>query len=79
MASNDQAKPLAGDQMAVLQKQMADKMAGIVKDVDLRKWSIDQACGLAGAAIEAETEQPDVVKLARSIHAFLTEGTSQTT
>jgi hypothetical protein len=86
MASQDQAKSesplrsaLASDQMAALQKQMTDKMAGIAKDVDLRKWSVDQACGLAGAAIEAETEQPDVVKLARAIHAFLTEGTSQTT
>jgi hypothetical protein len=88
MASQDQAKsytggggatPLAGDQMAALQKQMTDKMAGIVKDVDLRKWSVDQACGLAGAAVEASSEPVDVVKLARAIHSFLTEVTSQTT
>ena len=70
---------LSGQQIQALQKQLTDKMAGIVKDVDLRKWSVDQACGLAGAAIEAETEQPDVVKLARAIHSFLTEVTSQTT
>jgi hypothetical protein len=80
MASNDQAKPLAGDQMAVLQKQLADKMAAIVKDVDLRKWSVDQACSLAGSALEFHAENPfDAVTLAREIHKFLTEVTSQTT
>jgi FKBP-type peptidyl-prolyl cis-trans isomerase 2 len=75
---------LSGQQVQALQKQLADKMAGIVKDVDLRKWAVDQACSLAGSAMEFRhlsdnTEKPDVVKLARSIHAFLTEETSQTT
>jgi hypothetical protein len=93
MASQDQAKSappltdsahhptgtLSGQQIQALQKQLTDKMAGIVKDVDLRKWSVDQACGIASAAMEAEHGMIEVVVLARTIHKFLTEGTSQTT
>jgi FKBP-type peptidyl-prolyl cis-trans isomerase 2 len=68
------ADVLNGQQLSAFQKQMADKLAGIVKDVDLRKWSVDQACSLAGSALEFSAEKPiDAVTLARAIHAFLTE------
>jgi len=69
------AEPLNGQQMAAFQKQQADKLAGLVKDVELRKWAVDQACGLVGAALEADgvVREIDAVALARSIHAFLTE------
>jgi FKBP-type peptidyl-prolyl cis-trans isomerase 2 len=84
MASQDQARnltnqgpssePLSGAQLQALQKQMADKLTGLIKDVELRKWSVDQACGLAGSAIEFGAEKSvNAVELARSIHAFLTE------
>lgn len=65
---------MSGQQLSALQKQMQEKLTGIVKDVDLRKWSVDQACGLAGTAIESGKATVDVVKTAREIHAFLTEG-----
>ena len=65
---------LSGQQIQAIQKQMADKLAGVVKDVDLRKWAVDQAIGLAGSAIEFTAEPVDAVKLARLIHSFLTEG-----
>lgn len=75
---NDQTA-LTGQQLAALQKQMAEKMTGIVKDVELRKWAVDQACSLVGAAHEQPDGKitfPDPVALARGIHAFLTEGAS---
>lgn len=75
MTDQKQEQPLNGQQLQALQQQMREKLTGIVKDVDLRKWSVDQACSLAGAAMEHETAKPvDTVTLARSIHAFLTEG-----
>jgi len=74
MNDQKQEAPLNGQQMSALQKQMQDKLVGIVKDVDLRKWSVDQACGLAGAAIEHKGAVIDPVKTARQIHEFLTEG-----
>ena len=65
-------------QVSALQKQMAEKLTTIVKDVELRKWAVDQACGLAGAALEAEADKPvDVVKTAREIHSFLTEAAAE--
>lgn len=65
---------LNGQQIQALQKQMAEQFAGAIKDVELRKWSVDQACGLAGTAMENEAARPiDVVVLARCIHSFLTE------
>ncbi len=70
-------QPLNGQQMSALQKQMQDKLTGIVKDVDLRKWAVDQACGLAGVSIEHATTVIDAVKMAREIHAFLTEGAAE--
>jgi len=70
--SNDQ--PLSAQQMQALQKDMAARLAAITKDVELRKWAVDQACGLAGAQVEADADQIcDPVALARAIHAFLTE------
>jgi hypothetical protein len=83
MASNEQSNPrsasgltvdapMSGAQLQALQKQLTDKLAGIVKDVELRKWSIDQACGLAGSAIEFGGSG-NAVELARAIHTFLTE------
>jgi hypothetical protein len=70
--SNEQ--PLNGQQMSALQKQFAAELVNLRKDVDLRKWSVDQACGLAGAAIEHKGTVIDPVKTARQIHEFLTEG-----
>lgn len=71
-------QPLNGQQMAALQKQMADKLAGVMKDIELRKWAVDQACSLEAAALEAETPtRLDPVIVARSIHAFLTEGAAE--
>jgi hypothetical protein len=74
MNDQKQEAPLNAQQMSALQKQMAEKLTGIVKDVDLRKWSVDQACGLAGTAMEHSKAAVDPVKTAREIHAFLTEG-----
>lgn len=71
---NNEQAALSGQQMSALQKQMQEKLTSIVRDVDLRKWSVDQACGLAGAAMEHESDHIDAVKMAREIHAFLTEG-----
>ena len=70
---DNKEQPLSGQQIQALQKGMHEKMAGLVKDVELRKWSVDQACGLAGVAIEGDKKPVDVVKTAREIHAFLTE------
>jgi hypothetical protein len=72
--TTDSPGTLNGQQMSALHKNMSDKLAGIVKDVELRKWAVDQACGLAGAAYEGEAPTIEVVALARAIHAFLTEG-----
>jgi len=70
--------PLAGHQIQALQKDMAATRQAILKDVELRKWAIDQACGLAGAQVEAEMDViADPVKLAREIHGFLTEGAGE--
>ena len=68
-------QPLNGQQMAALQKSMSERLADIKKDVELRKWSVDQACSLAGAAYESDDIHApfDTVALARAIHAFLTE------
>jgi hypothetical protein len=66
-------QPLNGQQLSAIQKQMQDRLAVLVKDVELRKWSVDQACGLAGAAVEHGKKDIDVVTTARQIHAFLTE------
>jgi hypothetical protein len=66
-------QPLSAQQMQALAKQHADALLAIKRDVDLRKWAVDQACGLAGAAYEAEGMAVDVVAVGREIHAFLTE------
>jgi hypothetical protein len=72
---NDQ-QALSGQQMQSLAKNHADALAAIKRDVELRKWAVDQACGLAGAEArtEADLRIVDPVGLARSIHAFLVEG-----
>jgi hypothetical protein len=72
-------QPLNAQQMQALAKQHADALIAIKRDVDLRKWAVDQACGLAGAAYEAEAQAVEVVSVARKIHDFLTESASQTT
>jgi hypothetical protein len=70
-------QPLSAQQMQSLAKQHADALVAIRKDVELRKWAVDQACGVAGAGAEqheAITTLAPVVILAREIHAFLVEG-----
>jgi hypothetical protein len=72
-----QPETLNGQQMAALQKQMSVTLADIKKDVELRKWAVDQACSLVAAAFENEIPHTlEVVALSRSIHAFLTEVTA---
>jgi hypothetical protein len=66
-----QPETLNGQQMSALHKQMAGTLADIKKDVELRKWAVDQACGIVGS--ETPPPDADVVHLARQIYAFLTE------
>jgi hypothetical protein len=78
---NDNVKPeapLSGAQMSLVQKQLAVQAEYIRKDVDLRKWAVDQAIGLAGAMLENNASTAgkstfDVIQISRAIHAFLTE------
>lgn len=70
---SDNVQPLNGQQLSALQQKFAGDLASIKKDVDLRKWAVDQACGLAGTAIEGDKKPVDVVATARAIHGFLTE------
>jgi hypothetical protein len=72
---------LSGQQIQALAKQHATELAAIRKDIELRKWAMDQACSVVGAANEAMDEGSvtfhDPVSLARSIHAFLVEGAGE--
>lgn len=74
IVSNTSAPPLSGQQMQSMAKQYADALAAKVKDIELRKWAVDQACGLAGSE-NCTTADKDPVAVARLIHAFLIEGT----
>ena len=56
----------------------AEQLGAIKRDVELRKWAADQAVSLGAAALEAEHGMIEVVVLARSIHAFLVEGATET-
>jgi hypothetical protein len=59
-------------------KQTVAAIHTILKDVELRKWAVDQACGQVAAEIEGHVGKPsDTVTLARAIHAFLTEGAGE--
>ena len=72
------SQPLSAQQMQSLAKQHADALLSIKKDVELRKWAVDQACGLAGSSDEeARVTFHDPVALARLIHAFLIEGAAE--
>jgi hypothetical protein len=71
--------PLSSQQIQALAKQHADALLAIKRDVDLRKWAVDQACGLASAAYEAEAQAVEVVSVARKIHDFLTEAAEKAT
>jgi hypothetical protein len=62
---------LSGQQLQALAKNHADHLAHIKRDVELRKWAVDQACGLIGAYNEYDDT---VMGLARDIHHFLVEG-----
>jgi hypothetical protein len=71
---------LSAQQMQSLAKDFTAKLQMIKQDIELRKWAVDQACGLAGTI----NEQPDgkvtfhdPVVLARQIHAFLVEGAAE--
>lgn len=67
-------QPLSGQQMQALATRHAETLTAIKRDVELRKWAVDQACGLSGTMIEAQAPAPVCpVDLAREIHAFLTE------
>ena len=70
-------QPLSAQQMQSLARQHADALVAIKKDVELRKWAVDQACGLAGAEVEADTRIVNPVALAREIHAFIVEGAAE--
>lgn len=73
--SGQQVQAISGQQMQALGKHYADALTAIKRDIELRKWAVDQACGMSGAQIEAEA--PVImhpVQLAREIHAFLVEG-----
>jgi hypothetical protein len=76
----NQPNVLSGQQVQSLAKDFAAKLQMIKQDIELRKWAVDQACGLAGTI----NEQPDgkvtfhdPVVLARQIHAFLVEGAAE--
>jgi hypothetical protein len=70
-----QPDTLSGQQLQALAKQHADAIAAIKRDIELRKWAVDQACGLVGAMVESEESSTitNPVVLAREIHAFLVE------
>jgi hypothetical protein len=72
------SQQLSAQQMQALTKSYADALVAIKRDVELRKWSVDQACSLAGSQLEAEVPvMMHPITLAREIHAFLTEGANE--
>jgi hypothetical protein len=72
----NQPNVLSGQQVQSLQQAHAAALAGIKRDIELRKWAVDQACGLAGSE-NCTTADKDPVAVARSIHAFLVEGAAE--
>jgi hypothetical protein len=69
--SESTEKPLSGQQMQAMANQHAAALQAIKRDIELRKWAVDQACGLAGS--ESMQIKIDPIKLARELHAFLVE------
>ena len=63
------SQPNAQQYQAVA-KQYGDALIAIKKDIERRKWAVDQACGLSGSE---NAIVPDVMELARNIHAFIVE------
>jgi hypothetical protein len=71
----EQERGLSGQQMQALAKNHADALAAIKRDIELRKWAVDQAIGLAGSERPLPRDMyRDPMKIAREIHAFLVEG-----
>ena len=77
MNENTPQQPLSGQQLQAMSKQYADALVAVRKDIELRKWAVDQACGLAGSESRADVPIMNVLELARSIHAFLVEGAAE--
>jgi hypothetical protein len=69
---------LTGLQIQAMQKQIADQMAGIVKDIALRKHALGEAVKVMQAASVGIIPADKVLDLAKQMHDFLTEETSQT-
>jgi hypothetical protein len=69
---------LTGQQMQAMANQHAAALQAIRRDIETRKWAVDQACGLVGTQAEAEVQvMLHPVQLAREIHAFLVEGAAE--
>jgi hypothetical protein len=73
MNENTKPESLSGQQLQALAKNHAESLAAIKRDVELRKWAADQACSIVVEMSAAEGFD-EVIKIARAIHAFLTEG-----
>lgn len=73
--SDKPQEPLNGQQMQALQKQYHEALMGIGRDIELRKYAIDQAFRLASAsngARDGVVTYHDPVALAKAIHDFIT-------
>lgn len=68
------AQPLNAQQYQSLAKQYADALIAVKKDIELRKWVMDQACSLCGA--EGPVTFTDPIALAKEMHAFIVEGST---
>jgi hypothetical protein len=74
---------LNGQQMQAIAAKYGEQLAAIKKDIELRKWVMDQACSVVAASNEASEGRDGVVTfhdpitLARAMHAFLVEGAGE--
>jgi hypothetical protein len=66
----DKRESLSAQQMQALQKQYAEGIMAIRKDLELRKLALDQACNL----VSTTKGTVDPIDLARKLHSFLIEG-----
>lgn len=64
---------LSGQQVSAIQKASEAALARVIRDIELRKFSLSEAARVTEAALRADPKDTiDVIKLAESIHAFLT-------
>jgi hypothetical protein len=66
----DNQEPLSGQQVQALQKHLAETVARILRDVELRKFVLQEAVAAAKAAYPIGSV--DIMPLAKQMHEFLT-------